>query len=163
MFALGIMDKLTPGGLTGGRFIAGTGEISANGANSPIGGIRAENGRVPARPAATVFPTPAANCPDTKGAVPQGMRLIKVSTLAGAARALKALQTGGSEPVLLARGCSRPGTAGVPAIPFLVRTCSKPSETDSGDRGRLAFHRRRSCAAGTPDLAAGTPDRREAG
>src|SRR4029077_18088235 len=38
MFALGIMDKLTPGGgLTGGRFIAGTGEIAANGAVSPIG------------------------------------------------------------------------------------------------------------------------------
>ena len=31
MFALGIIDKLTPGNLTGGRFIAGTGEISANG------------------------------------------------------------------------------------------------------------------------------------
>ena len=32
------------------------------------------------------------------GAVPQGMRLIKVSTLAGAVRALKALQSGGSVP-----------------------------------------------------------------
>ena len=27
MFALGIVDKLTPGNLTGGRFVAGTGEI----------------------------------------------------------------------------------------------------------------------------------------
>jgi PDZ domain-containing protein len=47
---------------------------------------------------ATVFLTPAANCPDTTGAVPQGMRLIKVATLAGAVHALKALQTGGSVP-----------------------------------------------------------------
>jgi len=97
MFALGIMDKLTPGGLTGGRFIAGTGEISANGAVSPIGGIQQKLAGARAA-GATVFLTPAANCPDTAGAVPQGMRLIKVSTLAGAARALKALQSGGSVP-----------------------------------------------------------------
>ena len=81
MFALGIIDKLTPGNLTGGRFIAGTGEISADGTVSPIGGIQQK--MVGARAAgATVFLTPAANCPDTAGAVPQGLRLIKVSTLA---------------------------------------------------------------------------------
>jgi PDZ domain-containing protein len=97
MFALGIMDKLTPHGLTGGRFIAGTGEISANGAVSPIGGIQQKMAGARAA-GATVFLTPAANCPDTTGAVPRGMRLIKVSTLAGAVRALKALQTGGSVP-----------------------------------------------------------------
>jgi Lon-like protease len=97
MFALGIMDKLTPSGLTGGRFIAGTGEISANGAVSPIGGIQQKMAGARAA-GATVFLTPAANCPDAAGAVPQGMRLIKVSTLAGAVRDLKALRTGGSEP-----------------------------------------------------------------
>jgi Lon-like protease len=97
MFALGIMDKLSPGGLTGGRFIAGTGEISANGAVSPIGGIQQKMAGARAA-GATVFLTPAANCPDTTGAVPRGMRLIKVSTLAGAVRALKALQTGGNVP-----------------------------------------------------------------
>ena len=97
MFALGIMDKLTPGGLTGGRFIAGTGEISANGAVSPIGGIQQKMAGARAA-GATVFLTPAANCPDTDGAVPQGLRLIKVCTLAGAVRDLKALTTGGSVP-----------------------------------------------------------------
>ena len=97
MFALGIMDKLTPGGLTGGRFIAGTGEISANGAVSPIGGIQQKMAGARAV-GATVFLTPAANCPDTAGSVPQGMRLIKVSTLAGAVSALKALRSGGSVP-----------------------------------------------------------------
>jgi PDZ domain-containing protein len=97
MFALGIMDKLTPHGLTGGRFIAGTGEISANGAVSPIGGIQQKMAGARAA-GATVFLTPAANCPDTAGAVPQGMRLIKVSTLGGAVRALAALQSGGSVP-----------------------------------------------------------------
>ena len=97
MFSLGIMDKLTSHGLTGGRFIAGTGEISANGAVSPIGGIQQKMAGARAA-GATVFLTPAANCPDTVGAVPQGMRLIKVSTLGGAVRALKALQSGGSVP-----------------------------------------------------------------
>jgi Lon-like protease len=97
MFALGIMDKLTPHGLTGGRFVAGTGEISANGAVSPIGGIQQKMAGARAA-GATVFLTPAANCPDTAGAVPPGMRLIKVATLAGAVSALKALQTGGSVP-----------------------------------------------------------------
>jgi Lon-like protease len=45
-----------------------------------------------------VFLTPAANCPDTAGAVPAGMRLIKVSTLGGAVRALQALAAGQSVP-----------------------------------------------------------------
>jgi Lon-like protease len=97
MFALGIVDKLTPGNLTAGRFVAGTGEISANGAVSPIGGIQQK--MVGARQAgATVFLTPAANCADTAGAVPAGMRLVKVSTLEGAVSALKALSAGRHVP-----------------------------------------------------------------
>jgi PDZ domain-containing protein len=97
MFALGIIDKLTPDNLTGGKFIAGTGVISVNGAVGPIGGIQQK--MAGARQAgATIFLTPAANCPDTAGAVPPGMRLIKVSTLAGAVRALKALAAGGQVP-----------------------------------------------------------------
>ena len=97
MFALGIIDKLTPVGLTGGRFIAGTGEIAANGAVSPIGGIQQKMAGARAA-GATIFLTPAGNCPDTAGAVPQGLRLIKVSTLAGAVHDLKALAAGGSVP-----------------------------------------------------------------
>jgi Lon-like protease len=97
MFALGIVDKLTPVNLTDGKFIAGTGEISANGAVSPIGGIQQK--MVGARQAgATVFLTPAANCADAAGAVPAGMRLIKVSTLDDAVSDLKALAAGRSVP-----------------------------------------------------------------
>ena len=40
MFALAIIDKLTPANLTAGKFIAGTGEISVDGTVSPIGGIQ---------------------------------------------------------------------------------------------------------------------------
>jgi PDZ domain-containing protein len=97
MFALGIIDKLTPANLTGGAFIAGTGEIEANGNVDPIGGIQQK--MIGARDAgATVFLTPAANCPDTAGAVPAGLRLIKVSTLSGAIRDLDALKAGRAVP-----------------------------------------------------------------
>ncbi|MGH3155556.1 MAG: YlbL family protein [Streptosporangiaceae bacterium] len=97
MFALGIIDKLTPDNLTGGRFIAGTGEIEANGTVDPIGGIQQKMAGARAA-GATVFLAPAANCPDTAGAVPAGMRVVKVSTLSGAISALRALQQGRPVP-----------------------------------------------------------------
>ncbi len=97
MFALGIVDKLTPGNLTGGRFVAGTGEISADGAVSAIGGIQQKMAGARAA-GATVFLTPAANCRDTSGAVPAGLRLAKVSTLRQAISDLTALKAGRSVP-----------------------------------------------------------------
>lgn len=97
MFALAIIDKLTPANLTGGRFIAGTGEIEANGTVDPIGGIQQKMAGARAA-GATVFLTPAANCPDTSGAVPAGLRLIKVSSLSGAIAALRALRLGQPVP-----------------------------------------------------------------
>jgi Lon-like protease len=98
MFALGIIDKLTKDNLTGGKFIAGTGEIEASGKVDAIGGIQQK--MVGARNAgATVFLTPAPNCADTRGAVPAGLRLVKVSTLSQAVDYLQALKTGsGSVP-----------------------------------------------------------------
>jgi PDZ domain-containing protein len=97
MFALGIIDKLTQLNLTGGRFIAGTGEIEVGGAVLPIGGIQQKMAAARAA-GATVFLTPAANCPDTVGAVPPGLRLVKVSTLSGAIAALQALKQGAPVP-----------------------------------------------------------------
>ncbi len=97
MFALGIIDKLTSDNLTGGKFIAGTGEITASGQVLAIGGIQQK--MVGARDAgATVFLTPASNCADTKGAVPSGLRLVKVSTLTQAVDDLEALKAGQSVP-----------------------------------------------------------------
>jgi Lon-like protease len=97
MFALGIVDKITSDNLTGGRFIAGTGEIEANGTVEPIGGIQQKMAGARAA-GATIFLTPAANCPDTAGAVPAGLRLIKVNSLAGAIAALDALKAGKPVP-----------------------------------------------------------------
>jgi PDZ domain-containing protein len=96
MFALAIIDKLTPANLTGGKFIAGTGEIEVNGNVDPIGGIQQKMAAARAA-GATVFLTPASNCPDTAGAVPAGLRLVKISTLRGAIAALNALKL--SKPV----------------------------------------------------------------
>jgi Lon-like protease len=93
MFALGIIDKLSPSSLTAGRFIAGTGEISPTGAVEPIGGIQQKMAGARAA-GATIFLTPAANCPNTVGAVPSGLRLVKVSTLAGAISELHAVEQG---------------------------------------------------------------------
>lgn len=96
MFALGIVDKLTPGSLTGGRFVAGTGEITPAGEVKPIGGIAQK--MVGARSAgATVFLTPAQNCAAAEKTAPGGLRLVKVTTLRGALQALRALRTGKGE------------------------------------------------------------------
>jgi Lon-like protease len=93
MFALGIYDKLTPGELTGGRFIAGTGEIDADGDVDPIGGIQQK--LIAAREAgATVFLTPASNCAEALRAVPDGLRLVRVETFDDAVQALEHIRFG---------------------------------------------------------------------
>jgi PDZ domain-containing protein len=97
MFALGIIDKISSLNLTGGKFIAGTGEITPAGQVQPIGGIQQK--MVGARDAgATVFLAPAGNCPDTAGAIPAGLKVVKVSTLSGAINDLEALKAGKAVP-----------------------------------------------------------------
>jgi Lon-like protease len=103
MFALGIIDKLTPDNLTGGRFIAGTGEIVGTGETGSTGSIEAIGGiqqkMAGARAAgATIFLAPAGNCGDVAGAVPAGLRVVKVSTLAGAVSDLEAIKAGKPVP-----------------------------------------------------------------
>jgi PDZ domain-containing protein len=97
MFALGIIDKLTTDNLTGGKFIAGTGEITASGQVEPIGGIQQK--MVGARAAgATVFLAPAGNCSDVAGAIPAGLKVVKVSTLTQAVSDLEAIKAGQPVP-----------------------------------------------------------------
>jgi Lon-like protease len=88
MFALSIIDRLTPEDLTGGRRIAGTGEISIDGEVLPIGGV-AEKLVGARRQGASVFLIPADNCPDVRGRVPAGLRLVRVATLDDALRFLR--------------------------------------------------------------------------
>lgn len=94
MFALGIVDKLGPESLTGGRYVAGTGEIDGEGAVGPIGGIPQK--LVAARnKGAEVFLVPEANCAEAAERVPDGLRLVKVTSLANAVEALASLQQSG--------------------------------------------------------------------
>ncbi|GGV12645.1 hypothetical protein GCM10010182_36190 [Actinomadura cremea] len=93
IFSLAIIDKLTPGALTGGRFVAGTGTITPDGRVGPIGGI--EQKMIAARRAgATVFLTPKDNCAAAAESRPDGLRLIRADTLKGARQSLDALTTG---------------------------------------------------------------------
>lgn len=79
MFTLAIYDKLTPGALTGGKNIAGTGEMGLDGQVGPIGGIRLK--MIGAKDAgAKFFLAPAANCNEVKGKVPDGLTAVKVNT-----------------------------------------------------------------------------------
>ena len=80
MFALGIMDTLTPGDLTGGKHIAGTGTISPDGVVGPIGGIAVKMHGARAD-GASMFLAPAANCAEVVGHVPDGLQVVKVENL----------------------------------------------------------------------------------
>ncbi|WP_034265336.1 YlbL family protein [Actinospica robiniae] len=98
MFALGVIDKLTPDGLTGGNVIAGTGTIDAKGNVGAIGGIQMKT--IGAREAgATVFLAPAANCAEAKANQPSGLELVKVNTLGDAINALNDLKEGKTPPL----------------------------------------------------------------
>ncbi|MEP6481995.1 MAG: S16 family serine protease [Rhodoglobus sp.] len=99
MFALGIIDKLTPGELNGGKDVAGTGTITAAGDVGPIGGIRQK--LYGARAAgATYFLAPKSNCNEVTGHVPAGLTVFAVSTLGDSLKALKALESGSDTSAL---------------------------------------------------------------
>lgn len=97
MFALGILQKIGTQDLTGGKFIAGTGTMDAEGEVGPIGGIPLKL-KAAKRDGATVFLVPAGNCAEAKDGAPKDLKLIKVSTLSGAVDALTALKQGKSTP-----------------------------------------------------------------
>ena len=90
MFALGIVDRLTPGDLTGGLHVAGTGTIAQSGEVGPIGGV-VQKLYGAQRSGATVFLAPAANCDEIIGNVPKGLRVVKIETLQDAITALEKL------------------------------------------------------------------------
>lgn len=90
IFALAIYDKLTPGPLTDGQVIAGTGEIDSEGRVGSIGGVQqkilaAENA------GADLFLVPKDNCPEAVDADVEGVRLVEIDTLHQAVTSLEAL------------------------------------------------------------------------
>lgn len=93
MFTLAIYDLLTPGALTGGHKIAGTGTMSEDGSVGPIGGIR-EKMLGAKRAGAKFFLAPNSDCNEAKGHVPAGLTVIKVDNLQEALAAVKKVAAG---------------------------------------------------------------------
>ncbi|MCT9001426.1 YlbL family protein [Microbacterium memoriense] len=93
MFALGIIDTLTPGELNGGQDIAGTGTIDAAGTIGAIGGVRQKMyGAVDA--GADYFLTPETNCGEVVGHIPPGLQVFSVATLDDSLAVLTAIREG---------------------------------------------------------------------
>lgn len=90
MFTLATYDLLTPGDLTGGKRIAGTGTMEPDESVGPIGGIRqklhgARDG------GADYFLAPANNCSEVVGHVPDGLTVLRIGTFDDALAAVKAI------------------------------------------------------------------------
>lgn len=88
MLSLGVIDRLSPGDLTGGRHIAGTGTIDGVGVVGPIGGITHKIAAA-REGGAEIFLVPADNCGEATSAEAGDMKLITVATLDAAVAALK--------------------------------------------------------------------------
>ena len=87
VFALGVVEKLTPADLIRGRNIAGTGTITADGQVGPIGGI-AEKIIGAKKDGVKIFLAPIENCTDIKNKVQltnsgskNDMKIVPVATL----------------------------------------------------------------------------------
>jgi Lon-like protease len=78
LWALGLYDLLTPGDLTGGRTIAGTGTISPDGTVGAIGGVQ-DKIVTAKREGAQVFLVPTANYADAKE-VSGDLPLVPIAT-----------------------------------------------------------------------------------
>ena len=93
MLTLAIVDKLTPGELTNGEVVAGTGTVDLAGDVGPIGGIRQKMAGA-VRDGATLFLAPVENCDEVSGHVPDGLEVIAVDTVSDAVTALEAVGEG---------------------------------------------------------------------
>jgi Lon-like protease len=98
MLTLGIIDKIEPEDLTGGKIIAGTGTIDPSGKVGPIGGLPQK--LVTAKSAgATWFLTPKDNCAEGVANQKAGLPLVQVSTLDEALAALADIRAGKQPPL----------------------------------------------------------------
>jgi len=91
IFALALYDRLTPGSLTGGKSVAGTGEISPDGVVGPIGGIGQKLAGAQ-RDGARLFLAPEENCAEAARAHydHDKLRVVKIHTLKDAIKAVEA-------------------------------------------------------------------------
>jgi PDZ domain-containing protein len=90
IFSLGVYDTLTPGSLTGGTDIAGTGTITAQGRVGPIGGIQ-QKIVAAADAGAKIFFVPPDNCDSALKAdvTKDEIKLVKAPTMHSAVESLE--------------------------------------------------------------------------
>jgi PDZ domain-containing protein len=89
---LAIYDKLTPGELTGGKRIAGTGTITPDGQIGPVGGVKQKMYGAQ-RAGVKWFLAPSENCDQVIGNIPDGLTVIKVSTIQDSLKAVEAISS----------------------------------------------------------------------
>src|SRR3954447_1230514 len=89
IFALSIYDTLTPGSITDGQVVAGTGTIDDRGRVGEIGGIQQKIAGA-RQDGAQLFLVSPANCADALGSNHGSMRLAKAATLEAAIADVKA-------------------------------------------------------------------------
>jgi PDZ domain-containing protein len=95
MFTLGIIDKLQPTDLTGGKIIAGTGTIDDDGDVGPIGGIPQK--LVGAKNAgAQLFLVPKDNCAEALDNAVSGLPMAEVANVDDALTAVRTFTSGGT-------------------------------------------------------------------
>ena len=90
IFSLAVYDTLTPGALTGGVTISGTGTIAEDGSVGPIGGVQ-QKIVAAADSGAEIFLVPPGNCESALavGVDEEEMRLVKAPTMHSAVESLK--------------------------------------------------------------------------
>jgi Lon-like protease len=91
IFSLGVYDTLTPGSLSGGADIAGTGTIDERGRVGPIGGIQ-QKIVAASEAGAKIFLVPPDNCDSAENADvdKDDIKLVKAATMHSAVESLKA-------------------------------------------------------------------------
>lgn len=94
MMALAVYDTLTPGSLTGGAHVSGTGTISPEGEVGPIGGVQQKVAGA-RETGADLFLVPAGNCNEVGDVDTDDMRLVKAATMT---EALDAIETWRDDP-----------------------------------------------------------------
>ena len=89
-YALELLDVLTPGELTGGRVVAATGDLQADGTVGPIGGV-AQKAVTVRRAGAQVFLVPRANLDEAKSRAGSGVQVLAVDSFDDALHVLGTL------------------------------------------------------------------------
>lgn len=97
-FTLGILDLMTPGDLTGGKEVAATGTIGADGTIGPIGGIEAKVTTV-SRAHVKYFLVPVEDAPAAQAKANDDVQIVPVHTVDEALNFLATIGGSGLPPV----------------------------------------------------------------